>query len=80
MPLDKFTMETVDDLVFDTIEAVRGRCHKPLDKKSSANTNVSTETNKKIMLKIGLTSYLNQTKVETKSFKLVTCTSLIIKI
>ena len=38
MPLDKFTMETVDDLVFDAIEAVRGKCHKPLDKKSSVNT------------------------------------------
>ena len=38
MPLDKFTMETVDDLVFDAIESVRGKCHKPLDKKSSANT------------------------------------------
>ena len=31
-------METVDDLVFDAIEAVRGKCHKPLDKKSSVNT------------------------------------------
>lgn len=38
MPLDKFIMETADDLIFDTIEAVRGRYHKRPVKTLSANT------------------------------------------
>ena len=76
MSLDKFTMEMVDYLNFDAIEAVRGRYHKRPDKNSIYKyLNVSTETENYI-LKIGLTSYLNQTKSET-SFKVVTSTSLI---
>ena len=38
MSLDKFTMETVDDLNFDAIEAVRGRYTNDLIKTPSANT------------------------------------------
>ena len=77
MSLDKFSMETVDDLIFDAIEAVRGRYHKRPDKNSICKyLNVSTEA-EKLYMKIGLTSYLNQTKLETKSFKVVTRTSLI---
>ena len=76
MSLDKFSMETVDDLIFDAIEAVRGRYHKRPDKNSiSKYLNVSTEAEK--LSKIGLTSYLNQTNLETKIFKVVTRTSLI---
>ena len=38
MSLDKCTMETVDDLIFDAIEAVKGRYQKLPDKFPSANT------------------------------------------
>ena len=34
MSLDKFTMETVDDLISDAIESVTGRYHKRPDKNS----------------------------------------------
>ena len=38
-------METVDDLIFDAIKAVRGRYHKRPDKNSICiNFKVSTET------------------------------------
>ena len=47
MSLDKFTMETVDDLIFDAIEAVKGRYQKLPDKISVCKyLNVSTETEK----------------------------------
>ena len=47
MSLDKFTMEMVDYLNFDAIEAVRGRYHKRPDKNSIYKyLNVSTETEK----------------------------------
>ena len=40
-------METVDDLIFDTIEAVRGRYHKRPDKNSICKyLNASTEAEK----------------------------------
>ena len=40
-------METVDDLIFDAIEAVRGRYHKLPDKNSICKyLNASTETEK----------------------------------
>ena len=77
MSLDKFSMETVDDLIFDAIEAVRGRYHKRPDKNSICKYLMSLQKPKKYILKIGLTCYLNQTKLETKSFKVVTRTSLI---
>ena len=32
MSPDKFTMETLDDLIFDLTEPVRGRYHKQPDK------------------------------------------------
>lgn len=45
MPLDKLIMETADDLIFDTIEAVRGRYHKRPDNNSICKyLNISTET------------------------------------
>ena len=78
MSLDKFTMETVDDLNFDAIEAVRGRYHKRPDIDSICKYLMSLQKPKNYILKIGLTSYLNQTKSETKSFKVVTRTFLII--
>ena len=78
MSLDKFTMETADDLNFDAIEAVSGRYHKRPDKNSICKyLNVSTET-EELYIQIGSTSYLNQTKSETKSFIVVTRASLII--
>ena len=61
-------METDDDLILDTVKAVRGRHHKQPHKSSTyKDLIVSTETENYI-LKIGLTSYLKQTKLETKSF------------
>ena len=47
MSLDKFSMETVDDLIFDAIEVVRGRYHKPPDKNTICKyLNVSKEAEK----------------------------------
>ena len=47
MSLDNFSMETVDDLIFDAIEVVRGRYHKPPDKNTICKYfNVSTEAEK----------------------------------
>ena len=47
MSIDKFTMETVDDLILDAIEVVRGRCHKRPDKNFTCKyLNVSTGTEK----------------------------------
>ena len=47
MSLDKFTAEAVDELIFDAIEAVRGRFHKRPDESSICKyLNVSAETEK----------------------------------
>ena len=47
MSLEKFTMETTDDLILDVIKAVRGRHHKQPDESSTYKyLNVSTETEK----------------------------------
>ena len=47
MSVDKFTMKTADDLIFNAIEAVRGRYHKRPDNNSICKyLNVSTETEK----------------------------------
>ena len=47
MSLGKFPTETVDDLIFDANEAVRGRYHKRPDKNSIYKyLNVSTEIEK----------------------------------
>ena len=47
MSLDEFTMETVDDLISDLIQAVRGRYHKRPDQNCVHKyLNVSTETEK----------------------------------
>ena len=78
MSLEKFTTKSVDDLVFDAVEAVRSRFHKRPDKNSICKYLKSPQKPKNHMLKIGLTSYLNQTKLETKSIKVITRTSLII--
>ena len=37
MPLDKFTMETVNELILDAILAIRRKYHKQLDKNSLCN-------------------------------------------
>ena len=77
MSLNK-TTETVDHLIFDATEAVRGRFHKRPDKNSICKYLMSLQKQKNYILKIGLTCYLNQTKSETKSFKVVSRISLII--
>ena len=47
MSPDKFTLEAVDELIFDAIEAVRGRFHKRPDESSICKyLNISTETEK----------------------------------
>ena len=68
MSLDKFSMETLDDLIFDAIEAVRGRYHKRPDKNSICKyLNVSTET-EKLDIENRINVLFSQTKLETKSF------------
>ena len=66
------------DLIFDSIKAVRGSYHKRPDKNSIFKYLMSLQKWKKYIFKIGLTSYLNQTKLESKSIKVVTRTLLII--
>ena len=71
-------METVNDLILDAIEALRSRYHKLLDKNSISILKCfykNRKTNKKYT---GLMYYLNQIKLETKSFKVMTRTLLII--
>ena len=47
MSLGKFSTETVDDLIFDANEAVRGSYHKRPDKNSVCKyLNISTEIEK----------------------------------
>ena len=60
MSMDKFTMETFDDLIFNALEAYNGRyCKRPEKNSICKYLNVSTET-EKLYIEIGLTSYLNK--------------------
>ena len=59
-------METVDNLIFDGTEAVRGRYHKRPDKNSICKYLMSLQKPKSFILKIGLMSYLNKKKQETR--------------
>ena len=69
MSLDKFSMETVDDLIFDAIEAVRGRYHKRPNKNSICKyLNVSTET-EKLYIENRLDVLLESNKIRNKKFQ-----------
>ena len=69
MSLDKFSMETVDDLIFDAIEAVRGRYHKRPDKNSiSKYLNVSTEA-EKLYIENRIDVLLEPNKLRNKNFQ-----------
>ena len=69
MSLDKFTTENVDDLIFDVIEAVRGRFHKRLDKNSICKyLNVSTET-EKLYIESWIDVLLESNKIRKKEFQ-----------
>ena len=66
MSLDKFTMETVDDLNFDAVEAVSGRHHKRPDKNSICKyLNVSTET-EELYIKDWIDVLLESNKIRNK--------------
>ena len=69
MSLDKFTTENVDDLIFDVIEAVRGRFHKRRDKNSICKyLNVSTET-EKLYIESWIDVLLESNKIRNKEFQ-----------
>ena len=69
MSLDKFTKETVDDLIFDAIEAVRGRYHKGPDKNSICKyLNVSTET-ETLYIENRIDVILESNKIGNKKFQ-----------
>ena len=69
MSLDKFTTENVDDLIFDVIEAVRGRFHKRRDKNSICKyLNVSTET-EKLYIESWIDVLLESNKIRKKEFQ-----------
>ena len=59
MSLGKFPTETVDDLIFDANEAVRGSYHKRPDKNSVCKyLNISTEIEKLYIEDQGCDLYL----------------------
>ena len=69
MSLDKFSMETVDDLIFDAIEAVRGRYHKRPDKNSICKyLNVSTEA-EKLYIENRIDVLLESNKIRNKKLQ-----------
>ena len=69
MSLDKFTTENVDDLIFDAIDAVRGRFHKRPDKNSICKyLNVSTET-EKLYIENWIDVLLISNKIRNKEFQ-----------
>ena len=69
MSLDNFTTENVDDLIFDAIEAVRGRFHKRPDKSSICKyLNVSTE-NEKLYFESRIDVLLELNKIRNKEFQ-----------
>ena len=69
MSLDKFTTETVDDLIFDANEAVRGRFHQRPDKNSICKyLNVSTET-EKLYIENRIDVLLESNKIRNKEFQ-----------
>ena len=62
-------METVDDLVSDAIEALRGRYHKRPDKNSNCKyLNVSTET-EKLYIENRIDVLLESNKIRNKKFQ-----------
>ena len=62
-------METVDDLIFDAIEAVRGRYHKRPDKNSiSKYLNVSTEA-EKLYIENRIDVLLESNKIRNKKLQ-----------
>ena len=62
-------METVDDLIFDAIEAVRGRYHKRPDKNSICKyLNVSTET-EKLYIENRIDVLLESNKIRNKKLQ-----------
>ena len=62
-------METVDDSVFDAIEAVRGRHHKRPDKNSMCKyLNVSTET-EKLYIENRIDILLESNKIRNKKLQ-----------
>ena len=69
MSLDKFTMETADDLIFDAVEVVRGSYHKRPDKNSSYKyLNVSTET-EKLYIETRIDVLLESNKIRKKKLQ-----------
>ena len=69
MSLDNFITENVDDLIFDAIEAVRGRFHKRPDKSSICKyLNVSTE-NEKLYFESRIDVLLESNKIRNKEFQ-----------
>ena len=69
MSLDKFSMETVDDLIFDATEAVRGRYHKRPDKNSICKyLNVSTEA-EKLYIENRIDVLLESNKIRNKKLQ-----------
>ena len=69
MSLDKVTTENVDVLIFNAIEAVRGRFHKRPDKKSICkHLNVSAET-EKLHIENWIDVLLESNKIRNKEFQ-----------
>ena len=69
MSLDKFSMETVNDLIFDAIEAVRGRYHKRPDKNSICKyLNFSTEA-EKLYIENRIDVLLESNKIRNKKLQ-----------
>ena len=74
MSLGKFPRETVDDLIFEANEAVRGRYDKRPDKNSIYKyLNVSTEI-EKLYIEDRVDALLESNKIRNKNFKVATCT------
>ena len=69
MSLDKFTTKNVDDLIFDAVEAARGRFHKRPDKNSICKyLNVSTET-EKLYIENWIDILLESNKIRNKKYQ-----------
>ena len=69
MSLDKFSTETVDDLIFNATEAVRGRYHKRPDKNSICRyLIVSTET-EKLYIENRIAVLLESNKIRNKKLQ-----------